>query len=106
MIANCFGFQTFSLSTMNKGGRAALARSKSIDHQIDEDRERRQREVQLLILGKSPLDPFTPLTSQVKSSLVKSSQVKSSQVKSSQVKSSQILLDSIQRKTWVSHVDE
>lgn len=38
---------------MNKGGRAALARSKSIDHQIDEDRERRQREVQLLILGKS-----------------------------------------------------
>ncbi|XP_076461591.1 guanine nucleotide-binding protein G(o) subunit alpha-like isoform X2 [Babylonia areolata] len=36
---------------MNKGGRAALARSKSIDHQIDEDRERRQKEVQLLILG-------------------------------------------------------
>ncbi|XP_041370762.1 guanine nucleotide-binding protein G(o) subunit alpha-like isoform X2 [Gigantopelta aegis] len=42
---------TFSLSNMNKSGRAALARSKSIDHQIDEERERRQREVQLLILG-------------------------------------------------------
>ncbi|KAL8562797.1 hypothetical protein ACOMHN_022672 [Nucella lapillus] len=38
---------------MNKGGRAALARSKSIDHQIDEDRERRQKEVQLLILGSA-----------------------------------------------------
>ncbi|KAK2163670.1 hypothetical protein LSH36_75g03006 [Paralvinella palmiformis] len=29
----------------------ALARSKSIDQQIEEDRERRQREIQLLILG-------------------------------------------------------
>ncbi|XP_076472452.1 guanine nucleotide-binding protein G(o) subunit alpha-like isoform X2 [Babylonia areolata] len=38
---------------MNKSGRAALARSRSIDHQIDEDRERRQNEVQLLILGSA-----------------------------------------------------
>nr|KAG5686293.1 hypothetical protein BaRGS_033937 [Batillaria attramentaria] len=43
--------KTLSLSNMNKGGRAALARSRSIDHQIDEDNKRRQREVQLLILG-------------------------------------------------------
>ena len=52
-LYGCFVLQSFSLGAMNKGGRAALARSKSIDHQIDEDRERRQREVQLLILGKS-----------------------------------------------------
>ncbi|XP_070212037.1 guanine nucleotide-binding protein subunit alpha-11-like isoform X2 [Littorina saxatilis] len=45
--------KTFTLSAMNKGGRAALARSKSIDHQIDEDRERMQKEVQLLILGSA-----------------------------------------------------
>ncbi|XP_046567236.1 LOW QUALITY PROTEIN: guanine nucleotide-binding protein G(t) subunit alpha-2-like [Haliotis rubra] len=43
--------KTFSLSNMQKSGRAALARSRSIDHQIDEERERRQKEVQLLILG-------------------------------------------------------
>ncbi|ESO95038.1 hypothetical protein LOTGIDRAFT_188884 [Lottia gigantea] len=36
---------------MSKGGRAALARSRSIDHQIDEDREKKQKEVQLLLLG-------------------------------------------------------
>ncbi|GAB1604019.1 guanine nucleotide-binding protein G(i) subunit alpha-2-like [Argonauta hians] len=33
--------------------RSALARSRSIDHQLDEERERRQREIQLLVLGAS-----------------------------------------------------
>lgn len=45
--------KSWSLSAMNRSGRAALARSKSIDHQIDEDREKRQNEVQLLILGSA-----------------------------------------------------
>ncbi|KAK3590192.1 hypothetical protein CHS0354_041249 [Potamilus streckersoni] len=36
---------------MNKGTRAALARSKSIDHQLDAEREKKQREIQLLVLG-------------------------------------------------------
>ncbi|KAL5021118.1 hypothetical protein ScPMuIL_000273 [Solemya velum] len=36
---------------MSKASKFALARSRSIDHQLDEDRERRQKEVQLLILG-------------------------------------------------------
>ncbi|KAK3784901.1 hypothetical protein RRG08_056856 [Elysia crispata] len=36
---------------MSKGGRAAVARSRSIDHQLDEERERREKEVQTLILG-------------------------------------------------------
>ncbi|BFY99006.1 hypothetical protein BsWGS_02045 [Bradybaena similaris] len=36
---------------MSKGGRAAVARSRSIDHQLDEERERREKEVQILILG-------------------------------------------------------
>ncbi|GFO07776.1 guanine nucleotide-binding protein g(o) subunit alpha [Plakobranchus ocellatus] len=42
---------TFSLTSMSKGGRAAVARSRSIDHQLDEERERREKEVQTLILG-------------------------------------------------------
>ncbi|XP_012942619.1 guanine nucleotide-binding protein G(o) subunit alpha isoform X2 [Aplysia californica] len=36
---------------MSKGGRSAIARSRSIDQQLDEERGRREREVQLLILG-------------------------------------------------------
>nr|CAA87631.1 G protein alpha-a subunit [Lymnaea stagnalis] len=36
---------------MSKGGRAAVARSRSIDHQLDEERERREKEVQILIIG-------------------------------------------------------
>ncbi|XP_025093514.1 guanine nucleotide-binding protein G(o) subunit alpha-like isoform X3 [Pomacea canaliculata] len=43
--------KTLTLANMNKGGRAAIARSKSIDQQLDEERERRQKEVQLLMLG-------------------------------------------------------
>ncbi|XP_059146666.1 guanine nucleotide-binding protein G(o) subunit alpha-like isoform X2 [Physella acuta] len=42
---------TFSLTNMSKGGRAAVARSRSIDHQLDEERERREKEVQILIIG-------------------------------------------------------
>lgn len=38
---------------MNKSSRQAQARSKSIDHQIEEERERREKEIQLLILGES-----------------------------------------------------
>lgn len=34
-------------------GKSALARSRSIDHQLDEERERRQKEAQLLVLGGS-----------------------------------------------------
>ena len=37
---------------MSHGKRGALARSKSIDQQIDEERQRRHNEIQLLILGK------------------------------------------------------
>ncbi|BFZ01815.1 hypothetical protein BsWGS_04854 [Bradybaena similaris] len=36
---------------MSKGDRAAMARSRSIDNQLDEERERREKEVQILILG-------------------------------------------------------
>nr|KAI8769672.1 G protein alpha-a subunit [Biomphalaria glabrata] len=36
---------------MNKSGRSAIARSKSIDQLLDEDREKREREIQILILG-------------------------------------------------------
>ena len=34
------------------GSRSAVARSKSIDHQLDEDRETKEKEIQLLILGE------------------------------------------------------
>ena len=37
---------------MSHGKRGALARSKSIDQQIDEERQRRNNEIQLLILGE------------------------------------------------------
>ena len=39
-------------------GKSALARSRSIDHQLDEERERRQKEAQLLVLGKLYLLPY------------------------------------------------
>ena len=52
-------FSLLLLQTQDLGGsprmsrhRGALARSRSIDHQLDEDRERRQKEIQLLLLGK------------------------------------------------------
>ncbi|CAG5119108.1 unnamed protein product [Candidula unifasciata] len=38
-------------TNMSKGDRAAMARSRSIDNQLDEERERREKEVQILILG-------------------------------------------------------
>lgn len=36
---------------MSKGSKSSLSRSKSIDHQIDQEREKKQREIQLLVLG-------------------------------------------------------
>lgn len=37
---------------MSKGERAAMARSRSIDQQLDEERERKEKEIQILLLGK------------------------------------------------------
>ncbi len=42
----------FQVEDMSHGKKGALARSKSIDQQIDEERQRRHNEIQLLILGK------------------------------------------------------
>ena len=47
-----FHFQTLSWSAMSKGTKSSLSRSRSIDQQINHDREQKQRELQLLVLGK------------------------------------------------------
>ncbi|XP_064629902.1 G protein alpha i subunit-like isoform X2 [Lineus longissimus] len=43
--------KTSDILGMHRQNKGAIARSRSIDHQLDEDRERRQKEIQLLILG-------------------------------------------------------
>ena len=47
-----FHFQTLSWSAMSKGTKSSLSRSRSIDQQINHDREQKQRELQLLVLGR------------------------------------------------------
>jgi len=37
---------------MSKSSRTAVNRSKSIDHQLEEEREKKEKEVLLLVLGK------------------------------------------------------
>lgn len=48
--------QDIDWETEMSRNRDAFARSRSIDQQIDEEREKRQNEIQLLILGKSLID--------------------------------------------------
>lgn len=49
-------------AAMNKSHRLATLRSRSIDHELDHEREKKAREVQLLILGKLCLVSFVPST--------------------------------------------
>ena len=51
VLLSCL-LQTLSWSSMSKSSRTAVNRSKSIDHQLEEEREKKEKEVLLLVLGK------------------------------------------------------
>ena len=65
---------------MSKSARAAMSKSKSIDHQLEAEKEKKDREILLLVLGKV-LNEWLSVLLEKKDSLVQIESICRRQIK-------------------------